>query len=163
MFAVYAAGFAVASLTWPRAPKRLRAALPVAGPIVMAGALVVVGSLIASGRRPAEAAPFLLLAGAGHASGFSPLTSRLTSMIDPSSVADLSGLLLTASLVGTVIGTAAISGVYLDAAESGGGSALERTTLLLAAVLCVSAACARCATRHPGNDALEREPSPSRT
>ena len=50
VFAVYAAGFGAASLTWPRAPERIRRTLPTIGPLVMAAALVVVGVLAAHGQ-----------------------------------------------------------------------------------------------------------------
>ena len=146
VFAVYAAGFGAASLTWPRAPECVRQALPTIGPLAMAAGLVVVGALAAHGQPSVAALPFLLLAGAGHACGFSPLTSRLTSAISPRAIADLSGLLLTASLVGTVLGTASVPGIYLASAPSGSGSALAGTTLVLGAVLLVTAACALWAT-----------------
>jgi MFS family permease len=146
VFAVYAAGFATASLSWPRTSERVRALLPTAGPLVMAGSLVAVGALATAGRSPADALPVLVLAGAGHACGFSPLTSRLASAIAPGSIADLSGLLLTASLIGTVVGSAAISGVYLGDVPSGSGAALGRTTLAVGAVLVLGAACALRAT-----------------
>ncbi len=146
IFAVYAAGFGAASLTWPRAPECIRRTLPTVGPLAMAVGLVVVGVLAAQGDRPATALPFLLLAGAGHACGFSPLTNRLTAAVSPGAIADLSGLLLTASLIGTVLGTASVPDIYLTAAPSGSGSALARTTLVLGAVLLVTAACALWAT-----------------
>ncbi len=143
IFAIYATGFATASLSWTRAPTALRDRLPVIGPLLMGGSLLAV-ALIAGGGWPlGRVAPFLFAAGAGHAYGFSPLTNRLSTAIAPTQVADLSGLILTASLVGQVIGVAAFVGVYLSAASHPGGHALAITTVLLCAVLLATAACAR--------------------
>lgn len=144
IFAIYAAGFATASLTWSRAPAALRDRLPVLGPLLMGGSLLAVGLIADGGGWPlAGVTPFLFAAGAGHAYGFSPLTNRLSTAIAASQVGDLSGLILTASLIGVVIGVAAFVGVYLSAASHGGGHALALTTVLLCAVLLATAACAR--------------------
>src|SRR5205823_63374 len=101
IFATYAAGFATASLTWPRAPVAARAVLPVAGPPLMGAALLALGAIAAGGGWPVAAtAPLLFTAGVGHAWTFSPLTHRLTGLVADAQVADVSGLVLTASLVG---------------------------------------------------------------
>ncbi len=99
-FAAYASGFATVSLTWTRAGAGLRERLPVAGPLAMATALLGVGLVAAAGRWPVViTTPFLFCAGAGHAGGFSPLASRLTTLVRHHQAADLSGLVLTASLL----------------------------------------------------------------
>lgn len=141
-FAVYASGFAAASLTWTRAGATLRARLPVIGPLLMAAALLTIGVIAAGGRWPLATAPLLLAAGVGHALGFSPLASRLTTAIQPSQAADLSGVILTASLIGQVIGVAAFVGIYLTAGSHGSSHGLAVTTAVLAAALIVTAACA---------------------
>jgi MFS family permease len=143
IFAVYATGFATASLTWTRAPQTLRGLLPVAGPATMACGVLAVGALAAGGDWPPLATiPALLLAGAGHAAGYSPLAHRLTASVAPTQVADLSGLLLTAGLLGSVLGVAGVSGVYFTSAAHDPGGALTSTTLVLAAALLVTAGCA---------------------
>jgi MFS family permease len=143
IFAVYATGFAGASLTWTRVPRTVRGRLPVAGPVMMICGVLAVGALAAGGDWPWLATiPALLLAGAGHAIGYSPLAHRLTASIAPTQVADLSGLLLTAGLLGSVLGVAGVSGVYLTAAAHDPGGALTSTTLVLAAALLLTAACA---------------------
>jgi MFS family permease len=143
IFAIYAVGFGAASLTWTRAPAAIRDRLPVIGPLLMGGSLLAVGLLAERGGWPlGRVAPFLFAAGAGHAYGFSPLTNRLTTAIASSLVADLSGLILTAGLVGQAIGVAAFAGVYLSAAAKGGGHALAITASLLCAVLLATAVCA---------------------
>jgi MFS family permease len=143
-FAAYASGFAAASLTWTRAGAVLRGRLPVLGPVAMAVALLLLGLVASGGSWPAGAGlPLLALGGAGHACGFSPLASRLSATVRAGQAADLSGLLLTASLLGGVAGIAVFGGLYLGAAAHGSGHALLVTTLALAGALLVTAACAR--------------------
>jgi MFS family permease len=142
-FAVYASGFATASLLWTRAGAATRARLPTTGPLVMGAALLGVGLAARDGGWPvALTTPLLFAGGAGHACAFSPLASRLTTTIRPEQAADLSGLLMTASLIGAVLGTAGFVGVYLGAAPHGSAHALAVTTAVLAAVLVATAACA---------------------
>jgi len=143
IFATYAGGFATASLTWTRASTATRDRLPVLGPLVMGAALLAVGLIAARGGWPvALTAPLLFAAGAGHACGFSPLATRLIAAVRPEQAADLSGLIITASLVGSVLGIGALVGVYLGAAPDGSGHALALTTGVLAAALVATAACA---------------------
>jgi MFS family permease len=147
-FAVYAAGFAAASLTWTRLGPVGRSRLPALGPLAMGACVVAVGLLASRGGWPAPlTAPLLLAAGAGHACGFSPLASRLTAAVRPRQAAQLSGLVLTATLVGGVLGVAGFAGVYLGAAPRGSADALALTTGVLAAALVVTAGCALLATR----------------
>jgi hypothetical protein len=79
----------------------------------------------------------------GHAWAFSPLANRLTTLVRPDQAADLSGLVLTATLVGTSTGVAAIVGVYLSLAPKGSAHALAVTAAVLAGVLLLTAACAQ--------------------
>jgi MFS family permease len=143
IFAIYAGGFATASLTWTRASAATRERLPVFGPLAMGAALLGVGLIAAGGGWPlASTAPLLFAGGAGHACGFSPLAHRLTAAVGPAQAGDVSGLILTASLVGQVLGVAAFVGIYLGAAPHGSADALARTTGALALSLLVTAACA---------------------
>jgi MFS family permease len=143
IFAVYAAGFATASLLWTCIGTPIQERLPVLGPLMMAGALLGVGLLAGHGGWPTAAtAPLLFAGGVGHACGFSPLTNRLTRAIEPARAADLSGLVLTASLVGNVMGVAALVGVYLGVLSRGSASALTVTTVVLGGALVTTAACA---------------------
>jgi hypothetical protein len=91
--------------------------------------------------------PLLFAAGAGHACGFSPLANRLAGSVRPAQAGDLSGLIMTASLVGQVLGVAAFVGVYLGAAPDGSAHALAVTTVVLAATLTLTAASAALARR----------------
>jgi predicted MFS family arabinose efflux permease len=142
-FVAYAAGFATASLTWTRTGPTTRDRLPVAGPLVMGAALLAVGLVASDGGWPVVVtSPLLFVGGMGHACGFSPLASRLTSAVRADQAADLSGLILTASLVGNVLGVATFAGLYLSGAVHGSAHALALTTAVLAAALLVTAACA---------------------
>jgi hypothetical protein len=144
IFAIYALGFAAASLTWTRTRAATRAWLPVLGPLVMGAALLAVGLIAAGGGWPlALTTPLLLAGGAGHAIAFSPLATRLTTLVEPGQASDLSGLVLTADFVGMALGVAAFVGIYLSAASHGPGHALALTTGALAATLVATAACAR--------------------
>ena len=140
IFAIYASGFASASMTWTRAPKRVRAWLPPSGPLAMGASLLAIGLLARSGDwRTAATAPLLFFAGAGHALGFAPLAHRLTTTIRPAQAADLSGLILTASVLGQVAGVAGLVGIYLSLAPHGSAGALATTTSVLAGMLVLAA------------------------
>jgi hypothetical protein len=145
-FAVYASGFATASLTWTRLAPRVRDWLPVAGPVLMGAALLALGLASADGQwSPALATPLLFAGGAGHAWAFSPLASRLTASIGGANAADMSGFIITASVVGQAIGVAAFTGIYLSHASHDPGSALALTTAAIAATAIVTAMCATAA------------------
>jgi len=142
-FAAYACGFATASLTWTRASATTRDRLPILGPLAMGAALLGIGLIAAGGGWPvALTTPLLFAGGAGHACGFSPLANRMTGAVTPGQIADLSGLLMTASLIGAVFGTAGFVGIYLGAAPDGSAHALALTTAVLAGALVITAACA---------------------
>jgi hypothetical protein len=146
-FAIYAGGFATASLTWNRVGSAVGARLPTLGPIVMGAALLAIGSSAGEHRWSfAVTTPLLFAAGVGHACGFSPLANRLADAVLRAQAAHLSGLILTASLVGQVLGIAAFVGIYLNAAPQGSGHALAVTTWALSCVLVLTAAFAFSAT-----------------
>ncbi|MFC4629250.1 MFS transporter [Promicromonospora alba] len=110
-FLPYTMGFGVMSLTWTRMPERVIRALPVAGPIVLA----VVVAVVATGASPWALAPLLVLAGAGHASGYSPLIASLSGMVPPHRASAFSALNTTGPLVAQTVAIAAIGGIYLAA------------------------------------------------
>ena len=148
IFTAYAAGFAVASLTWTRARGAVQARLPTLGPLVMGAALLAVGAVAAGGGWPAAATtPLLFCAGVGNAWAFSPLTNQLTSVVDAAQTADVSGIIITASLVGQVLGVAAFVDVYFSALPHGSAAAFALTTAVLAAALVPTAVCAVTASR----------------
>jgi len=163
-FALYASGFATASLTWTRMPARHQAKLPVAGALAIGAALLGVGLASAGGQWfPVVTTPLLFAGGIGHAWGFSPLANRLTASVDGANAADMSGFILTASLVGQVTGVAGFTGIYLSHAPGHPGSGLAVTTGALAAcalvtgVVCESRRSAGPRGRAGGDtDALKR-------
>jgi MFS family permease len=143
IFAVYAGGFATTSLTWTRASNAARDRLPVLGPLVMAAMLLSVGLIAAGGSWPVGVTmPLLFAAGAGHACAYSPLATRLTEAVRRGQAASLSGLLITASLVGQVLGVAVFGGIYLGAATHGSAHAFVATVGAIAAALVATAFCA---------------------
>jgi predicted MFS family arabinose efflux permease len=145
IFATYASGFACASLTSTRVSPITRDRLPVAGPLAMGAALVTLGLVATEGGWPLViTTPLLFAGGVGHACGFSPIATRLAAAGVAAQAADISGLVLTASLVGNVLGVATFAGVYLGAAaERPSGHALALTTGVIAAALVCTAAAAR--------------------
>jgi len=143
IFAAYASGFATASLTWTRAGATVRDRLPIAGALVMAAVLLGVGLIARRGGWPvAPMTALLLCGGAAHACAFSPLAARLTTVVRAEQAANLSGLVLTASLVGQVIGVAVFVGIYLSAVPQGSAHAFALTTVALGVVLVAVAGCA---------------------
>jgi hypothetical protein len=113
----------------------------------MGAALLCIG--LSAGRRawsPTLTTPLLVAAGLGHACGFSPLAERLAGAVGQGKAAQVSGLILTASLVGQVVGIAAFVGVYLGGAASSSAHGLAVTTWALSSVLAVTAAFAFRAT-----------------
>jgi MFS family permease len=148
VFVIYATGFAVACLTWSNAGDIARARMPVLGPLVMGVALLAIGLLAIRGGWPLPlAGPLLFAAGVGHAVGFSPLTHRLSTLVRPAQAADLSGLVLTADWIGTVLGVASFAGIYLSSAAHGPARGLATTTEAIAVTLLATAACAGVAVR----------------
>jgi hypothetical protein len=84
--------------------------------------------------------PLLFAAGFGQACAFSPLAARLAGAIHQAQAAQLSGLILTASLVGQVVGIAVFVGIYLSAEAEGSAHGLAVTTWGLFATLALTAA-----------------------
>jgi MFS family permease len=142
-FAAYASGFGTFSLAWTRAGERWRERLPVAGALAMGAALLGIGFVAAGGGWPiALTTALLFCGGGGHACGFSPLASRLTTLVRHDQAADLSGLVLTASLLGQVLGVAVFTGVYFGGLSHGSAPALAHTTVALAGGMLATTICA---------------------
>jgi MFS family permease len=135
-FLPYTVGFGAMSLTWARTPERVIRVLPVAGPVVLA---VVVG-VVATGASPWSLTPLLVLAGAGHAAGYSPLVAGLSDLVPPHRASAFSALNTTGPLVAQTVAIAVIGGIYLAA---GLAWALGTT----AVALLVGAGCAATARR----------------
>jgi predicted MFS family arabinose efflux permease len=144
IFAVYASGFVVASLTWTRASPATQKRLPFLGPLAMAAALLAVGLSTGRGGWPlALTTPLMFAGGLGHACGFSPLANRLTTLVKSSQAGNLSGLILTADFAGTALGPATFVGLYLSTSGGGSAYALLITTGAIAVTLIVTAVCSK--------------------
>ena len=147
-FAVYASGFATASLTWDRNARPPSGQTPRGRRAynALGAALLGVGLASAGGQwSPVVTTPLLFAGGIGHAWGFSPLANRLTASVGAANAADMSGFILTASLVGQVAGVAGFTGIYLSHAPGHPGSGLAVTIGAVAACALLTAACARAA------------------
>ncbi|HEX8053746.1 MAG TPA: MFS transporter [Thermoleophilaceae bacterium] len=143
VFACYASGFGAASLAWTRLGAGVRRRLPIAGPLVMAAGVGAIGLIASGGAWPVLAtAPVLVVAGVGHACGYSPLATWLTTAVRAAQAGDLSGLVITGSMVGNVIGIAAFTGIYLSAGAHDSAHGLAVTTAVLGGVLVLTALCA---------------------
>jgi MFS family permease len=100
----------------------------------------LVVSVVATGASPWSLAPLLVLAGAGHAAGYSPLIARLSDLVPPRRASALSALNTTGPLVAQTVAIAAIGGIYL-------ASGLAWSLGTTAAALVVGAGCAAVARR----------------
>lgn len=139
-FVPYAAGFGALSLTWTRYPRRLRGALPVAGPLTFAAGAVALAVLQRDQWHPYGATALLLLAGAGHAAGYSPLIARITSLVEPRLASAVSALNSTGPTLAGVTTVAGLGSVFLAAPTTADG--LLRVVAAVAVLLAVGTVCA---------------------
>ncbi|WP_433428279.1 MFS transporter [Nonomuraea sp. CA-141351] len=139
-FVPYAIGFGMLSLSWNRYPRRLQNALPVAGPIAFAVGAVLLVLLYRDQWHPYGTVPLLLLAGAGHAAGYSPLIAQITSLVQPRLASAISALNSTGPTLTGVTAVAGLGSVYFAAPSSAEG--LLRVVTAVAALLALGTACA---------------------
>ncbi|MFC9894836.1 MFS transporter [Nocardia sp. NPDC127579] len=142
--------FAAASLYWTRIPARLHAAMIPGGLVLAAGAMVALGAMLRDGADFGLAGCLLFgLMGIGNGLAYSPLMTRTLAKVPMEVAADASGILVTATQLGTVVGIAAFGTVFLSlagattlsAAHALGGTAVaEGVTVLVAAALSARAA-----------------------
>lgn len=114
-FAGYAAGFAIASLTWTRLPSRWQPRLPQAAFAAFAAAAGLIAWLTSTGAWPWQATALLLLAGTGHGAGFAFLAHRASAAIPDRQAASFSGVLATVAQLAIVTGIAVAGTIYLSA------------------------------------------------
>jgi MFS family permease len=111
-FAAYAAGFAAASLTWTRLPARWYDRFPACGfAAVTAGIGLLAWATSHTGWPPA-ATLLLVVAGAGHGSGFGALVQRTAATLPTSHAATFSGVLSTTNQLAIAVGIAATATFY---------------------------------------------------
>jgi MFS family permease len=114
-FAPLGVGFALASAVAPRL-SRWGAAVPAAGAAVVAcalGVVVLVGVAAPVERQPAFLAVALLIAGIGQGLAVNPVIALVLAVAPDSAAGASSGLLLTTTQVGNVLGVTGVGGVFL--------------------------------------------------
>ena len=133
-FLPYAGGFALCGLAVPRLPGRLRDALPLLGPPVLAAVVLVVAVLTRHGWPWLPGSLLLVVGGAAHAGGFSPLVDRLATALPASAATAFSALISTGTLLAAVLGVAVIGGLQLALPASPAAAALTAALLLAAPI-----------------------------
>ncbi|GAA4451579.1 MFS transporter [Phytohabitans houttuyneae] len=132
-FVPYATGFATSSLLARRLPARV---VSVTGPLAFAAAVLAVAGIGQSGWPWGLGSALLLVGGAGHAAGFTPLVTRISPLIRPDQAASFSAMVSTGALLASVLGVAALGAVYL------GTGSFALVAVLIAVLLCGGAASA---------------------
>ncbi|MEO3793075.1 MFS transporter [Nonomuraea sp. B10E15] len=120
-FVPYALGFGTLSLSWSRYPQWLQNALPIAGPIMFAAGSALVVLLYRDEWSPLGSIPLLLIAGAGHAAGYSPLIAQITSLMEARFASAISALNASGPLLAGVTAVAGLGSVYFAAPSSADG------------------------------------------
>ncbi|WP_406449997.1 MFS transporter [Streptomyces sp. NBC_00876] len=144
MFAPTALVFGAVGLTWRRWPARLQGALVPAGFVLVAVGSAAVGLVMRDGGDGGIGlyAAFVVT-GAGLALGFSPTLTGALANVRPEDAADASGVLVTVTQLGQVIGVAAVGTLYLNRLDTpgaqGSGEALWVCALALSAAAAVGA------------------------
>ncbi len=116
-FAPSAVAFALVSLNWQRLPARYHPVLIVCGFVANGAGLLGLGLLMRSGATGGGWAYLVAaVAGAGMASAFGPLMTRVLSRVPVAIAADASGLVVTVNQLGIVTGIATFGTLYLNLA-----------------------------------------------
>ncbi|MFI6599099.1 MFS transporter [Nonomuraea sp. NPDC050536] len=139
-FVPYALGFGALSLSWNRYLQWLQRALPIAGPIAFAVGASLLVLFCRDQWQPVVATPLLLLAGAGHAAGYSPLIALITSLVEPRLASAISALNSTGPVLAGVTAVAGLGSVYFAAPSSAAG--LVRVVFAVAVLLVGGVTCA---------------------
>ncbi|MCG7525972.1 MFS transporter [Streptomyces sp. OfavH-34-F] len=140
-----AVAFGVVGLTWRRWPARLHRGMVPGGFVLVAVGNALIGLALRSGSGGGAAlyTGFVLL-GAGMALAFSPNLAGALADVRPQDAADASGVLVTVTQLGQVIGVATIGTLYLNRlgtpGPQGSGHALWVCSLALAGAACAGAA-----------------------
>ncbi len=109
--------FALVSLNWGRLPARYHGRLPMAGFGITAVGLVWLGLLLRSGGNGGDwLYVALAICGAGMAGAFGALMGRVLSRVPVTIAADASGVIVTVTQLGIVVGIATFGSLYLNLA-----------------------------------------------
>jgi MFS family permease len=111
-FAPAAGAFALVSLNWRRLPARWHRALPVAGFVLNGIGVGLLGVVVRSGG----VGVYLIgaVAGAGMATAFSPLMTRVLMRVPVEIAADATGVIVTVNQLAIVVGVATFGTLYLN-------------------------------------------------
>jgi MFS family permease len=116
-FAPGAIAFALVSLNWRRLPERSHTTLIMSGFVLVAVGLVGQGLLLHSGGHGGVLTYVATaVTGAGMASAFGPLMTRVLSRVPVAIAADASGVVVTVNQLGLVVGIATFGTLYLNLA-----------------------------------------------
>ncbi|MFJ4896852.1 MFS transporter [Streptomyces sp. NPDC088727] len=136
MFVPAAVTFGAVGLTWRRWPARLQGALAPAGFVLAAIGSALLGFLLRDGGDGGAGlyAAFAVI-GAGMALAFSPTLTGALANVRPEDAADASGVLVTVTQLGQLIGVAGFGTLYLNRLDTpgaqGSGEALWVCALAL--------------------------------
>jgi MFS family permease len=132
-FVPAAGSFALVSLNWRRLPARTHNWLPAIGFVLNAAGLA---ALAIAGRRDGIGVyVFGAVAGAGMATAFSPLMTRVLTRVPVAMAADASGVIVTVNQLGLVVGVATFGTLYLNVVDHlGAGQAAHATTVTFLAL-----------------------------
>ncbi|WP_435859688.1 MFS transporter [Streptomyces narbonensis] len=143
-FGPAAVAFGVVGLTWRRWPARVQRALVPGGFLLAAAASIALGRSLADGGTGGWGLyPALCGMGVGIALAFSPALTGALATVRPEDAADASGLLVTVTQLGQLIGVAAFGTLFLGRVTATGAQAsadaFRATALALAAAAVVGA------------------------
>jgi MFS family permease len=111
-FAGFSAGFATASLTWPRLPARWHPPLPAAATLTVAAATAALALTTRHGW-PWPATVLLAAAGAGSGAGFGAMVQRAAAAVPPAHAGSFGGVLSMTNQLAIITGIAAAGSLYL--------------------------------------------------
>jgi MFS family permease len=138
-FAAYAAGFATSSLIWTRLPAAWRDRFPACGFAAVAAGTGLLALATGHTGWPPAATLLLVVAGAGHGSGFGALVQRTAAIVPSAHAAAFSGVLSTANQLAIAVGIAATATLY-QAAHLSWLPAISLTLLTLATIQAITGA-----------------------
>ncbi len=145
MFLPSAVAFGVVGLNWGRIPQRWHGLISPAGCLAGGAMCWLAGQVLRGGG---SGGPLLYAGlacmGLGMGLAYSPTLTRALQHVRPEDAADASGLLVTVTQLGQLVGVATLGTLYLNRLAAGGphssAHALWATSLAMAAALAVSAA-----------------------
>nr|WTB31199.1 MFS transporter [Streptomyces sp. NBC_00830] len=140
MFAPTAVVFGAVGLTWRRWPAGLQKVLVPGGFVLVAVASVAVGLVMRDGGDGGIGLyAALVVMGAGLALGFSPTLTGALAAVRPGDAADASGVLVTVTQIGRLIGVATFGTLFLNCLDTPGAHGSADALWVCALALLVAA------------------------